>query len=61
MLLRLMIYVFGGSQPTWVYVIAGVAIASLTWGNLAALTQTNVKRLLAYSSISHVGYICWAL
>jgi NADH-quinone oxidoreductase subunit N len=57
MLLRLMINVFGDAQMTWVYVIGGVAIASLTWGNLAALTQTNVKRLLAYSSISHVGYI----
>ncbi len=61
MLLRLMIYVFGGSQTTWVYVIGGVAIASLTWGNLAALTQTNVKRLLAYSSISHVGYVLLGL
>src|SRR6267378_14267 len=37
------------------------AVASLTWGNLAALTQTNVKRLLAYSSISHVGYILLGL
>src|SRR6266481_4960876 len=37
--------------------IAGVAIASLTIGNLAAITQTNVKRMLAYSSISHVGYV----
>ena len=37
--------------------IAGVAIASLTIGNFAAITQTNVKRMLAYSSISHVGYI----
>lgn len=70
MLLRLMINVFGGSQTlnafgdpqtTWVYVIGGVAIASLTWGNLAALTQTNVKRLLAYSSISHVGYVLLGL
>jgi len=48
---------FGLTQPTWVYAVAGVAIASLTWGNLAALTQNNIKRLLAYSSISHVGYI----
>jgi len=55
--LRLMTTVFGGSQGNWQYAIAGVAIASLTWGNLAALTQTNIKRLLAYSSISHVGYI----
>jgi len=55
--LRLMTYVFWISQATWLYAVAGVAIASLTWGNLAALTQTNIKRLLAYSSIAHVGYI----
>lgn len=59
--LRLMTAVFGDSQPTWLYVVGGVAIASLTWGNLAALTQTNIKRLLAYSSISHVGYILLGL
>ena len=34
-----------------------MAIASLTVGNFAAITQTNIKRMLAYSSISHVGYI----
>jgi NADH-quinone oxidoreductase subunit N len=45
----------------WQGLVAGVAIASLTWGNLAALTQTNIKRLLAYSSISHVGYILLGL
>ena len=61
LLLRLMFYVFGGSHPTWLYLIAGVALASLTWGNLAALTQNNVKRMLAYSSISHVGYILLGL
>lgn len=61
LLLRLTIVVFGGSQPIWLYLIAGVAVASLTWGNLAALTQTNIKRLLAYSSISHVGYILLGL
>jgi NADH-quinone oxidoreductase subunit N len=61
LLLRLMFYVFGGSHPTWSLLIAGVAIASLTWGNLAALTQNNIKRLLAYSSISHVGYILLGL
>jgi NADH-quinone oxidoreductase subunit N len=38
-----------------------VALLSLTVGNLAAITQTNVKRLLAYSSISHVGYILLGL
>jgi NADH-quinone oxidoreductase subunit N len=61
LLLRLFLVVFSISQETWIYLIAGVAVASLTWGNLAALTQTNVKRLLAYSSISHVGYILLGL
>ena len=61
LLLRLFTSVFEPSRDTWMYLIAGIAVASLTWGNLAALTQTNVKRLLAYSSISHVGYILLAL
>jgi NADH-quinone oxidoreductase subunit N len=61
LLLRIMFFIFGASHPTWLFLIAGVAIASLTWGNLAALTQNNVKRLLAYSSISHVGYILLGL
>src|SRR5467141_2670851 len=65
LLLRLFISDFSpsqkASQEQWMYLIAGVAVASLTWGNLAALTQTNVKRLLAYSSISHVGYILLGL
>ena len=61
LVLRLFLVVFSISQATWIYLIAGVAVASLTWGNLAALTQTNVKRLLAYSSISHVGYILLGL
>jgi NADH-quinone oxidoreductase subunit N len=34
-----------------------VAVVSMVWGNLAALTQDNVKRLLAYSSIAHAGYV----
>src|SRR5215831_11534110 len=61
LLLRLFLVVFGATQVNWMYLVAGIAIASLTWGNLAALTQTNVKRLLAYSSISHVGYVLLAL
>jgi NADH-quinone oxidoreductase subunit N len=36
--------------------MAGLAVLTLTAGNLAAITQRNVKRLLAYSSISHAGY-----
>jgi NADH-quinone oxidoreductase subunit N len=61
LLLRLFIWVFGGSQPVWLYLVAGVAVASLTWGNLAALTQSNLKRLLAYSSVAQFGYILLGL
>jgi NADH-quinone oxidoreductase subunit N len=61
LLLRLMLVVFYPTHAVWLYLVAGIAVASLTWGNLAALTQTNVKRLLAYSSISHVGYILLGL
>jgi len=61
LLLRLFTTVFAPSQEQWTYLMAGIAVASLTWGNLAALTQTNVKRLLAYSSISHVGYVLLGL
>jgi NADH-quinone oxidoreductase subunit N len=61
LLLRLFLTVFAASHLVWIYLVAGIAVATLTWGNLAALTQTNVKRLLAYSSISHVGFILLGL
>src|ERR1700674_5307648 len=57
LLLRLLLTVFWPVRVDWEMLIAAVALASLTLGNLAAITQTNVKRMLAYSSISHVGYI----
>jgi len=43
--------------PGWMGVIAIVSAVTMTYGNLAALVQTNFKRLLAYSSIAHGGYI----
>jgi len=57
LLLRLLLTVFWPVRVNWVMLMAGAALASLTLGNFAAITQNNVKRLLAYSSISHVGYI----
>jgi NADH-quinone oxidoreductase subunit N len=45
----------------WVPVLVFVSIATMTGANLAALTQTNTKRLLAYSSIAHVGYMLLGL
>jgi NADH-quinone oxidoreductase subunit N len=40
----------------WVQILMVVSVATMTVGNVAALTQTNMKRLLAYSSIAHAGY-----
>jgi len=61
LLLRLFIYGFWPVRVDWIDIIAVVAVASLTIGNFAALTQTNVKRMLAYSSISHAGYVLLGL
>ena len=50
----------GALQPTFLYIGLGVGVIaaiSATYGNLAAYTQTNVKRLLAYSTIAHAGYM----
>jgi NADH-quinone oxidoreductase subunit N len=41
----------------WPHLLMLVSVATMTVGNIAALTQTNMKRLLAYSSIAHAGYI----
>jgi len=42
-------------------ILAGVSVLTITVGNIAALTQTNIKRLLAYSSISHAGFVLLGL
>lgn len=44
-------------KEVWEPLLAVIAVATLTLGNLAAITQSNIKRLLAYSSISHAGFI----
>jgi NADH-quinone oxidoreductase subunit N len=44
-------------RPQWMSILAAVSVMTMTMGNIAAITQSNVKRLLAYSSISHAGYI----
>jgi NADH-quinone oxidoreductase subunit N len=57
-LLRIFYEGFGTSlREEWRPIVAVVAAATMIWGNLAALTQENVKRMLAYSSIAHAGYI----
>jgi NADH-quinone oxidoreductase subunit N len=56
-LVRIFYQGLGTLQLEWQWIVALVSVASMVWGNLAALTQTNVKRMLAYSSIAHAGYV----
>ncbi len=61
MLLRILIVGLIPMRPIWVPILVFVSIATMTGANFAALTQTNTKRLLAYSSIAHVGYMLLGL
>ncbi|MBP5855531.1 NADH-quinone oxidoreductase subunit NuoN [Marivibrio halodurans] len=56
LLLRVMMGPFGGMVGEWFQIIWFVSAASMVLGAFAAIPQTNIKRLMAYSSIGHVGY-----
>jgi NADH-quinone oxidoreductase subunit N len=56
-LIRILMAVFPANQDLWSALLAALAVATMTLGNLLALTQKNIKRMLAYSSIAHAGYI----
>jgi len=53
-LVRVLLFVF--PSDFWAPILAALSVATMTLGNLVALTQRNIKRLLAYSSIAHAGY-----
>jgi NADH-quinone oxidoreductase subunit N len=55
--MRLLVTAFPGEARLWTIALAVIACVSLAWGNIAALVQTDIKRLLAYSSISHAGFM----
>lgn len=61
LLLRLFLVALAPLREHWVVLLSVVAVATMTLGNLAAINQSNTKRLLAYSSIAHVGYILLGL
>jgi len=61
LLLRLLFFALVPLRSVYAPLIVFVAVATMTLGNLAALTESNTKRLLAYSSIAHVGYMLLAL
>jgi NADH-quinone oxidoreductase subunit N len=59
--MHLFLVVFGGVSPTWSMVLAVVIALSLIVSNITAATQQSVKRMLAYSSISHAAFMLMAI
>jgi len=60
-LVRVLMETFPTAAGVWQPIIAGLAIASMVLGNLVALAQRSLKRLLAYSSVAHAGYLLAAV
>ena len=56
-LIRLFFGIFGAWHLEWSLALAILSAITMTYGNLVAMFQTNIKRLLGYSSISHAGYL----
>ena len=54
---RVFLVALGGFRSDWTVLVAALAVATMTVGNLVALSQTHMKRLLAYSSIAQAGYM----
>lgn len=61
MLARVLFTAFGPAAPAWQQIITFISIASMGLGAFAAIGQANIKRLLAYSSIGHIGYMLLGL
>jgi NADH-quinone oxidoreductase subunit N len=57
LIIRLFVEALGPLKADWLPVVIVLAAVTMTLGNLVALTQDNVKRMLAYSSIAHTGYM----
>jgi NADH-quinone oxidoreductase subunit N len=60
-LLRVSLRAFGDVQADWTPLLTTIAVLTMTVGNVSALLQSNVKRMLAYSSIAHAGYVLVAV
>lgn len=57
MMIRILVEGLGELQPYWQDMLIMLAVLSVILGNIVAIAQTNIKRMLAYSTISHVGFI----
>ena len=60
-LIRTYLTAFGPISSTWAPIVWACALATMLVGNFAAIQQSNIKRLLAYSSIAHAGYVLVAV
>ena len=56
-IMRLLVEGMGGMVADWQGMLIIIAVLSMVVGNLAAIVQTNIKRMLAYSTISHMGFM----
>ncbi|MBA2360752.1 MAG: NADH-quinone oxidoreductase subunit N [Actinobacteria bacterium] len=59
--MRILVTAFPAEEDLWTIAVAVIACVSLAWGNIAALVQRNLKRMLAYSSVSHAGFMLIAI
>jgi NADH-quinone oxidoreductase subunit N len=57
LLMRLLTEGLGGLHADWQIILIVLAILSMGLGNIVAISQTNIKRMLAYSTISHIGFL----
>jgi NADH-quinone oxidoreductase subunit N len=55
--MRLLPEALAASQPDWSQMLVVLAVLSMAIGNIVAIAQSNLKRMLAYSTISHIGYV----
>jgi NADH-quinone oxidoreductase subunit N len=59
--MRVLVTAFPAEEDLWTLAVAVIACISLAWGNIAALVQRSLKRMLAYSSVSHAGFMLIAI
>ncbi len=60
-MLRIFFVALPARQADWVWILSVLALLTMIVGNVAAIAQQNIKRMLAYSSIAHAGYVLVAL
>jgi len=60
-LVRILLVAFPAAYNNWMPILALLAAVTMTLGNLVAIAQNNIKRMLAYSSIAHAGYVLIAV